>query len=537
MVFALVALPASAYTLIGFDWTWQDHPIEDPFTIFAGEFPSDMGDTGEIAAAFTNAMGTWNDVGRDVTLTDGGLATASALAADGYPIIQYGSYAGLGGALAFAATWSYDDGLAFDCDVFVLSSSDAGAIYWDADPAGPASGRYDMEAVALHELGHCLGLDHSADATAVMYAYYGGLRALHADDEAGLASMYAPACADLDGDGAFGCDTDCDDANALVFPGAVEVCDGADGDCDGLVDASATETVDFTNPSTAFASAWIGVGNAFVVNAPTALVSARVYYEVAAGTRLVWSVYTSTDAGATWSPVRTQIAFATADTRQQSPDLHVPLTVGSWYSVNLGGYADPAIVKYDASPDLSAGELITPLGAVYGRPMADDLTTVDATYLFDAEIVLVSTADADGDGQTALCGDCAPDDAAISSAAAEACDGIDQDCDGQIDEDFAVDADGDNVFDCLDPCPLDAADTCDDPVDTSTDTSIDTGGDTDSAGDTDSGGDTDTAVDTDEAPDDKPAEPPGGCGCASGASAPALLGLLPLLLVRRRRPG
>jgi hypothetical protein len=54
-------------------------------------------------------------------------------------------------------------------------------------------GGFDVFSVALHELGHALGLGHSADASAVMYPFYSGIvSGLAADDLAGISALYAP---------------------------------------------------------------------------------------------------------------------------------------------------------------------------------------------------------------------------------------------------------------------------------------------------------------------------------------------------------
>lgn len=46
---------------------------------------------------------------------------------------------------------------------------------------------------------------------------------------------------DADSDGYFS-DEDCDDANSIINPGAPEVCDGADNNCDGEIDEGVTQT-------------------------------------------------------------------------------------------------------------------------------------------------------------------------------------------------------------------------------------------------------------------------------------------------------
>lgn len=64
---------------------------------------------------------------------------------------------------------------------------------WKDQPGGAGIRLYN---VALHEIGHLLGLDHSQDQNAIMYAYYGeGRNDLRADDIAGIQSLYGAAVA------------------------------------------------------------------------------------------------------------------------------------------------------------------------------------------------------------------------------------------------------------------------------------------------------------------------------------------------------
>lgn len=60
------------------------------------------------------------------------------------------------------------------------------------------------------------------------------------DDTGGDVDTDTDGGTDADGDG-YPADTDCNDADATTFPGAPEVCDGEDNDCDSAIDESATD--------------------------------------------------------------------------------------------------------------------------------------------------------------------------------------------------------------------------------------------------------------------------------------------------------
>ncbi|KAB2903753.1 MAG: matrixin family metalloprotease [Anaerolineae bacterium] len=80
-----------------------------------------------------------------------------------------------GGVLAFAYFPSFGGDVFFD-DVERWTLYDGGGT--------------DLYVVAVHEIGHALGLDHSSDVNAVMYAYSGFSADLGQDDIAGIQRLY-----------------------------------------------------------------------------------------------------------------------------------------------------------------------------------------------------------------------------------------------------------------------------------------------------------------------------------------------------------
>jgi len=90
---------------------------------------------------------------------------------DGQNTITWGP---IGGLAIGRACWSGVD----ECDI-VLDSGWGGAANEEA-----------IRTVAMHEVGHCLGLGHSEVQAAVMWASYSNPKALHADDRAGFCAIY-----------------------------------------------------------------------------------------------------------------------------------------------------------------------------------------------------------------------------------------------------------------------------------------------------------------------------------------------------------
>lgn len=99
------------------------------------------------------------------------------------------------------ASGNHGDGNNFDGPHGVLAhayypyginpESIAGDIHFDEAETWSLTTTYDMFSVALHELGHSLGLAHSSDSNAVMAPYYKKMTGLTSDDIAGIRALYS----------------------------------------------------------------------------------------------------------------------------------------------------------------------------------------------------------------------------------------------------------------------------------------------------------------------------------------------------------
>ncbi len=96
--------------------------------------------------------------------------------------IRIGGYAMSSSILAFAYLPPPSNG-----------GTDAGDIFFNTNQLWQINGTtYDLMTVAIHELGHALGMGHSTDTAAAMYpAYITAKQAVDADDVSGIQSIYS----------------------------------------------------------------------------------------------------------------------------------------------------------------------------------------------------------------------------------------------------------------------------------------------------------------------------------------------------------
>jgi large repetitive protein len=219
--------------------------------------------------------------------------------------------------------------------------------------------------------------------------------------------------------------SDCDDSNSTVNPGADEVCNDTDDDCDGDIDEDLEST-------------WYGDADGDGFGDP-----ATELFDCERGAGWVEDSTDCDDANSDIHPDATEICDSLdndCDGLIDDADDSVTGTT-TWYTDSDGdGYGDDAgtTAACDQPSGTSAyGGDCDDTDAAYNPGAAEDDCTDPADYNCDGS---TGYADDDGDG-FAACEDCDDSDAAVNPSASEACNGVDDDCDGDIDEDDAIDTD------------------------------------------------------------------------------------------------
>ena len=348
-------------------------------------------------------------------------------------------------------TWYADqDGDGFGDPGGGLDSCEPGAGYVDnADDC-------DDTDVAIHpdadEL--CDGVDNDCDG------------AVDEDDATDATTWYADADADGYGDTAVSqqscdepsgfvavtgtADSDCDDTDTTINPAAAELCDGVDNDCDGAVDED-----DATDASTWYAdNDGDGFGDGSV---------SQVGCEAPSGFVANGSDCDDTDANINESAA--ELCDGVDNDCDGTADERDALDASTWYADDdADGFGDvgsttvacdePSGYAADSSDCDDSDATISPAVAELCDGVDNDCDgTVDEDDSADAS-TWYADADADGygdagaiqvactapSGHIADSSDCDDSDAAVNPAATELCDGMDNDCDGIVDEDDATDA-------------------------------------------------------------------------------------------------
>jgi hypothetical protein len=165
-----MACVAFGYVLMGVKW-----PVGSNVGYYVNANSTKV--TGELAAV-QSAAGTWSSVNpAGFRLTYQGSTAVTSYGRNSLNTICWENQ-GASSTLATTYTWFWGSTI-LENDI----------VFNDAQSWSTTGNDYDVETVALHEMGHVVGLDHSS--TGIMTPYYEGIRrSLDSDARAGFIALY-----------------------------------------------------------------------------------------------------------------------------------------------------------------------------------------------------------------------------------------------------------------------------------------------------------------------------------------------------------
>lgn len=175
-----------AYELKDWGWNWIE---ETPKVVCLWINPNCEDTEGEYDA-ITNAYNTWSDVSTNFAFDYEGVSTATDFTyGNGVNDMCWNSGTNPVKPNSAACTriWDDENGGIFQADVVFYDG-----IQWEWS-TNPGSNEIDVESIALHELGHVLGLADVTNSVPVMYQFYypGEIqRTLESDDVNGMKAIY-----------------------------------------------------------------------------------------------------------------------------------------------------------------------------------------------------------------------------------------------------------------------------------------------------------------------------------------------------------
>ena len=314
-----------------------------------------------------------------------------------------------------------------DCDGIVDNGLESVMYYVDGDDDG-----YGDDAQTVWDCTQPSGtVDVGGDCDDTDEAYNPGAVEEDCEDPADYNCDGSVGYADDDGDGFAAC-TECDDADPAVNPDAIEVCNGADDDCDTLVDDD-DDSLDAAAGVVVYQDLdFDGYGDPAV--------SVGVCEP---GPGWVLDATDCDDLDPAVNPAASEVCNGfddDCDTLVDDADDSVDVSTGTVFygDADGDGYGEDAAVVWacDAPAGTAAGGGDCDDGDAAYNPGAVESDCADpADYNCDGS---TGYADDDADGWAA-CEECDDTDAANYPGATERCDGVDNDCDAEVDEADAVD--------------------------------------------------------------------------------------------------